>query len=98
MRTKLFRAVSANDNDRCVSYSTYEKAYAKLQEWCDKYGYELEQEPYDVWYHNQLLNEAKCCHNFRGWSSWGTAYAFTIVEFKTPEEYEHDLLEYSQSF
>lgn len=97
MNKRLFRAVSAKNSDKCVSYSTYEKAYAKLQKWCNEYGYNLEAEPYDVWVHDQenpgYPHEAKCMYNFRAWR--GTiAYAFTIVEMKTKEEYKQDLQNY----
>ena len=93
--------MSAKPNDRCVSYSTYEKAYEKLQEWCDKYGYELEEQPYEIWNHDEqdpeICHEAKCLYNFRATSDWSDRrFAFTIVEMKTEEQYKQDLAKHEE--
>lgn len=83
---KLFRAVSCCEADRCVSFSTLEKAVKKLEEWAKKYNHDLVEAQEDFPEDYGYTCDVKCWHNYIGISAYGIQYAYVVVEFKKEEE------------
>ena len=79
MEKRLFRVVSCSDLDRCVSYSTLEKAEAKLYKLASEKGHDIVKtytnspKDYD-WYNGY--------HPVKAWHNYVTkeGYCYVIVE------------------